>query len=196
MEVRCQGEYFLRCEDGTMTEQNSSCVPACNSAASGHINVTDSTCKRGSTSCEAGKISSNNASLSHNKIDDLDQIVLKCPDGYSGSLDVTCRNGKVSIVGSSACHKICSAGTATIDGVEVEHGQFKHGDEVEVICPEGYQGQGYFLGCLLPTAQPSRCAGNKTEMFPQFVEARPDGHSHHLHAELISGIRRLGERVE
>lgn len=45
------------------------------SMAGGHINVTNSTCKRSSTSCEAGSISSNNASLSYNKIDDLDQIV-------------------------------------------------------------------------------------------------------------------------
>lgn len=81
--------------------------------------------------------------------------VLKCPDGYSGSLDLTCTNGEVSIQGSSACHKICPAGMATIDGVEVEHGQLNHDDEVDLACPEGYKGHGNFQGvarCFHPYA--------------------------------------------
>ena len=68
--------------------------------------------------------------------------VLACPEGYSGSLDVACNKGEVSILetASTQCHKICPAGVVTLDGIEIAHGDLEHTQKVELECPEHYTG--------------------------------------------------------
>lgn len=69
--------------------------------------------------------------------------VLACPEGYSGSLDVACNKGEVSILetASSQCHKICPAGVVTLwDGMEIAHGDLEHNQKLELKCPEHYTG--------------------------------------------------------
>jgi len=112
------------------------------SCEGGYINVTNGTCNR-SFFCIAGYVSSNNASVYHNQLDDHEPMVLKCPDGYSGSLDVVCNQGEVSILETTSgpCHKICPAGVATLpDGIEIEHGDLEHDQQSELKCPEHYTG--------------------------------------------------------
>ena len=110
------------------------------SCEGGYINVTESTCKR-SSFCHAGWIDSGNASVFHDKLDDLENMVLRCPEGFSGSLDVTCNKGEVSILGDTGCHQNCPAGRATLDGLQVEHSDLQHGQQVELACPEHYIGR-------------------------------------------------------
>ena len=67
--------------------------------------------------------------------------VLACPEGYSGSLDVACNKGEVSILDTGSCHKICPAGVATLsDGIEIAHRDLEHGQELELECPKHYTG--------------------------------------------------------
>eukprot|EP00435_Cladocopium_sp_Y103_P070899 s320_g36.t1 len=114
------------------------------SCEGGYINVTNGTCNR-SFFCQPGYVASNNASVHHDKLDDLENIVLACPEGYSGSLDVSCNKGEVSILetASSQCHKICPAGVATLsDGIQIEYrDSLEHGQELELECPEHYTGR-------------------------------------------------------
>lgn len=111
------------------------------SCEGGYIDVTNGTCNR-SFFCLPGYVSSNNASVYHDKLDNSENIVLACPEGYSGSLDVACNKGEVSILetASTQCHKICPAGVVTLDGIEIAHGDLEHNQKVELECPEHYTG--------------------------------------------------------
>jgi len=113
------------------------------SCEGGYINVTESTCKR-SSFCEAGFITSGGANVYHDKLDDLEQIVLKCPEGFSGALDLSCHRGEVTVLkasqGTSQCHQSCAKGVTMLGSLEIPHPALQHGEVVELTCPDGYTG--------------------------------------------------------
>ncbi|CAK9041728.1 unnamed protein product [Durusdinium trenchii] len=103
----------------------------------GYINVTESTCKR-SSFCQAGYINSGGASVFHDNLDDKEEIVLACPEGFSGSLDVTCE--ATTILTEGSCQKGCTSGVVILSDLTIPHGDVGHGQAVQLDCPAGYTG--------------------------------------------------------
>ena len=107
------------------------------SCEGGFINVTESTCKH-SSFCKAGSIPSGGASVLHDNMDDKEERILACPEGFSGWLEVTCDDTRILTKGS--CKKGCSSGVAVISDLSIPHGDVKHGALLHLDCPAGYTG--------------------------------------------------------
>ena len=97
----------------------------------GFINITESTCVR-SSYCKSGSVSSDDATVYHDNLDDGEDIVLPCPEGFTGSLQLKCSKAKISTKGR--CNKGCAAGLAKVNELSIPHGVLQHGGEVELDC--------------------------------------------------------------
>ena len=71
--------------------------------------------------------------------------VLKCPEGFSGALDLSCHRGEVTVLkasqGTSQCHQSCAKGVTMLGSLEIPHPALQHGEVVELTCPDGYTGK-------------------------------------------------------
>ncbi|CAE6959311.1 Lrp4 [Symbiodinium natans] len=111
----------------------------------GYINVTESTCQR-SSFCPAGVVTSGSAEVSHDNLDDKELLILACPDGFSGSLNIVCRKGEVE-VDRGSCRRGCAAGLVAQESSEggeplnLAHGMLADGELVHLDCPDGYAGR-------------------------------------------------------
>eukprot|EP00441_Pelagodinium_beii_P026137 CAMPEP_0197657186 /NCGR_PEP_ID=MMETSP1338-20131121/44471_1 /TAXON_ID=43686 ORGANISM="Pelagodinium beii, Strain RCC1491" /NCGR_SAMPLE_ID=MMETSP1338 /ASSEMBLY_ACC=CAM_ASM_000754 /LENGTH=949 /DNA_ID=CAMNT_0043233501 /DNA_START=174 /DNA_END=3024 /DNA_ORIENTATION=- len=109
------------------------------SCSGGLLNITRQLCRRTSTDCKAGSIIEGSASVLTETLDDKKQISQLCPDGYTGSLNITCNLGVARLTGS--CHPGCAAGVAQDSlAVNLRHPAGSHGELVFAECPEGYTG--------------------------------------------------------
>lgn len=115
------------------------------SCEDGYINVTESTCER-SSHCAGGAVEVSGAEILYDNLDDQEQVVVNCPTGFSGSLDLTCQKGVILTEGT--CQKGCDQTIANISDLQIPlPGDLEHEMQWKPQCPEGYSGQLLFR-CL------------------------------------------------
>lgn len=117
------------------------------SCEGGYINVTESTCQR-SSFCPAGVVTSGSAEVPYDNLDDKELLILACPDGFSGSLNIVCHKGEVEVERGS-CRQGCEPGLvasvqdpdlAEPEVLSMAHGSLADGELVRLECPDGYVG--------------------------------------------------------
>eukprot|EP00441_Pelagodinium_beii_P009057 CAMPEP_0197704182 /NCGR_PEP_ID=MMETSP1338-20131121/125809_1 /TAXON_ID=43686 ORGANISM="Pelagodinium beii, Strain RCC1491" /NCGR_SAMPLE_ID=MMETSP1338 /ASSEMBLY_ACC=CAM_ASM_000754 /LENGTH=960 /DNA_ID=CAMNT_0043288081 /DNA_START=193 /DNA_END=3076 /DNA_ORIENTATION=- len=109
------------------------------SCTGGLINITKQLCSRTTTECKPGSLIEGFATVLKETLPDNQQISLQCPDGYTGSLNVTCNMGVARLSGS--CHQGCAAGLASDSSkVALRQPGGSHGELIFADCPKGYTG--------------------------------------------------------
>lgn len=120
------------------------------SCTKGYINVTESTCQL-SSRCEGASVWVSGAEIFHDSLDHQEQVIVACPEGFTGSLELTCQKGMVLTEG--ICRRGCRQ--AGVAGLELElPTALRHEEQVVLDCPEGFTGQLPFQ-CALPTVSKS-----------------------------------------
>ena len=97
-----------------------------------------------SSYCKSGTVSSDEAVVYHDNLDDGEEIVLGCPEGFTGSLQLTCEKARISTQGR--CNKGCAQGDAKVDELSIPHAGLQHGGETELECCSAIRVE--FLGFL------------------------------------------------
>jgi len=91
--------------------------------------------------CLAGRQTISGVEVRHGPIEDGATILANCPDGYTGSVNVTCTAGSATVEQGSVCFALCPAGWVDAgDGLSVQHPASEHGRFTSVPCPSGYVG--------------------------------------------------------
>lgn len=109
------------------------------SCEDGYINVTESTCER-SSFCPRGSVFVSGAEIFHDSLDNEEQVIVQCPEGFSGSLDLTCEKG--SVISEGTCHGGCPQTTLVASGLRFDLPEegLAHTGQMKLECPSGYTG--------------------------------------------------------
>jgi len=159
LRVRCPAGsagdgVFLACDDATLQVIKADCTKI--------------------KQCVGGNVSVHGVQVRHGGMEDGSLVQARCPEGYSGIVNVTCREGTASAAPSAACWAHCAAGLVEV-GPEIwaRHAAGRHGEALLAACPGGYAGsvplRCYDGNVSLTPCQESGCTCRPCSEFPSPV---------------------------
>mmetsp|Transcript_65296 Transcript_65296/g.181110 ORF Transcript_65296/g.181110 Transcript_65296/m.181110 type:complete len:540 (-) Transcript_65296:151-1770(-) len=91
--------------------------------------------------CNAGTVSVLGVPVRHGAMEDGGIAAAPCPEGYSGGVNVTCREGTAMPEPGAVCHADCPTGWLRVGPrVLARCPSSRHGETVLAVCPDGYAG--------------------------------------------------------